>query len=59
MNNRAMIQTAKIIGTGMATTGLTGTGIGIVFSALILNVAKNPSLKSQLFAHAILGFLFS
>jgi F-type H+-transporting ATPase subunit c len=32
-----MIQAAKIIGTGMATTGLTGAGIGIgvVFGVLI------------------------
>ena len=33
-----MIQSAKIIGTGLATTGLigAGAGIGIVFGALIL-----------------------
>ena len=44
-----MIQSAKIIGTGMATTGLigAGVGIGIVFGALILGVARNPSLKNQ------------
>ncbi|CRL31306.1 unnamed protein product [Penicillium camemberti] len=35
-----MLQSAKIIGTGMATTGLIGAGIGIglVFGALILGV---------------------
>jgi F-type H+-transporting ATPase subunit c len=42
-----MIQAAKIIGTGLATTGLigAGVGIGVVFGALILGVARNPSLK--------------
>jgi len=35
-----MIQAAKIIGTGLATTGLigAGVGIGVVFGALILYV---------------------
>ncbi len=53
-----MIQVAKIIGTGLATTGLigAGVGIGIVFGALILGVARNPSLRGQLFSYAILGF---
>ena len=39
-----MIQAAKIIGTGLATTGLIGAGIGIgiVFGALILGVSRNP-----------------
>lgn len=56
-----MIQAAKIIGTGLATTGLigAGAGIGVVFGALILGVARNPSLKGQLFSYAILGFAFS
>ncbi|KAI5849676.1 ATP synthase subunit 9, mitochondrial [Durotheca rogersii] len=53
-----MIQVAKIIGTGLATTGLTGAGIGIgiVFGALIVGVARNPSLRAQLFSYAVLGF---
>src|SRR3954467_11110602 len=56
-----MIQAAKIIGTGLATTGLIGAGVGIggVFGALILGVARNPSLRGQLFSYAILGFAFS
>jgi F-type H+-transporting ATPase subunit c len=56
-----MIQTAKIIGTGIATTGLIGAGIGIgiVFGALILGVARNPALRGQLFSYAILGFAFA
>ena len=56
-----MVQCAKIIGTGIATTGLigAGVGIGVVFGALILGVARNPSLKNQLFSYSILGFAFS
>ena len=56
-----MIQAAKIIGSGLATTGLigAGVGIGVVFGALILGVARNPSLRSQLFSYAILGFAFA
>jgi F-type H+-transporting ATPase subunit c len=55
-----VIQVAKIIGAGLATIGLigAGAGIGVVFGALILGVARNPSLKSQLFSYAILGFSF-
>jgi F0F1-type ATP synthase membrane subunit c/vacuolar-type H+-ATPase subunit K len=30
-------------------------GIGVVFGALILGVARNPSLQAQLFSYAILG----
>lgn len=33
----------------------TGIEIGVVFGALILGVAKNPSIRGQLFAYAILG----
>jgi F-type H+-transporting ATPase subunit c len=56
-----MIQSAKLIGTGLATTGLIGAGIGIgvVFGALILGVSRNPMMKGQLFNYAILGFAFS
>lgn len=56
-----MLQASKILGTGMATTGLIGAGIGIgiVFGALILGVARNPALRGQLFTYAILGFAFS
>jgi F-type H+-transporting ATPase subunit c len=56
-----LIQAAKIIGTGLATTGLigAGVGIGVVFGALIIGVSRNPALRGQLFAYAILGFAFS
>ena len=56
-----MKEMAKIIGTGIATTGLigAGVGIGIVFGCLILGVARNPSLRRKLSSYAILGFAFS
>lgn len=43
-----MTQAAKIIGTGLTTTGLIGggLGIGIVFGAIIIVVARNPSLRA-------------
>ena len=52
-----MLQAAKIIGTGLATTGLigAGVGIGVVFGALIIGVSRNPSLRGQFFSYAILG----
>lgn len=39
-----MIKAAKIIGTGLATTGLIGVGVGIdvVVGALIIGVSRNP-----------------
>lgn len=55
-----MLQAAKVLGTVMATTGLIGAGVGkgIVFVALISSVARNPSLRGQLFSYDILGFAF-
>jgi F-type H+-transporting ATPase subunit c len=54
----AMIAAAKIQGAGMATVGLAGAGAGIgsVFGGLIQGVARNPSLRPQLFQFAVLGF---
>ena len=53
-----LVQVAKIIGSGLATIGLAGAGVGIglVFGSLIEAVARNPSLRPQLFSYAILGF---
>ena len=56
-----MILLEKIIEIGLANTELigAGVGIGIVFGALILGVARNPSLRGQLFSYAILSFTFA
>lgn len=53
-----MLQSAKMIGAGIATIALLGVGIGIgsVFSALISAVSRNPSVTKQVFGYAILGF---
>lgn len=49
---------AKLIGAGLATISIAGSGvgIGIVFGSLINGVARNPKLTKQLFSYAILGF---
>ncbi|MEY2916518.1 MAG: hypothetical protein RIS73_232 [Bacteroidota bacterium] len=48
----------KLVGAGVATTGMIGVGVGVgtVFGSLISSFSRNPSLKKQLFAYAILGF---
>ena len=53
-----LLQAAKYVGAGIATIGLAGAGVGIgvVFSALILGISRNPSLKDEMFKMAILGF---
>lgn len=53
-----ILESAKVLGAGIATIGLSGVGIGIgsVFSSLISGAARNPSLKEQLFTYAMLGF---
>ena len=53
-----MLLSAKVIGAGLSTIGLSGAGIGIglVFAALISSTSRNPSVKSDLFTYAILGF---
>ena len=56
-----MQEAAKLIGAGLATIGVAGSGIGIgtVFGSLITGYARNPSLKQQLFGYAVLGFALS
>lgn len=52
------LSSAKLIGAGLATISLAGSGvgIGIVFGSLITSVARNPKMTKQLFSFAILGF---
>ncbi|XP_022709496.1 ATP synthase lipid-binding protein, mitochondrial-like [Varroa jacobsoni] len=59
--SRDIDSAAKFIGAGAATVGVAGSGAGIgsVFGSLIIGYARNPSLKQQLFAYAILGFALS
>merc|ERR1711970_1591737 len=51
--NRDIDTAAKFIVAG------SGAGIGTVFGSRIIGYARNPSLKSQLFSYAILGFALS
>jgi F-type H+-transporting ATPase subunit c len=53
-----IVQASKLIGAGLTTLGLIGAGVGIgqIFAALIGGIARNPTLKDELFRAAILGF---
>jgi F-type H+-transporting ATPase subunit c len=53
-----LVESAKLIGSGLATISLAGSGvgIGIVFGSLVLGIARNPKTLKQLFVYAILGF---
>jgi len=53
-----LTSSAKLIGAGLATIGVVGAGagIGIVFSALILVISRNPSKEPRLFQLTLLGF---
>ncbi len=53
-----MIKVGQLIGAGLATISLAGSGIGIgvVFGALVLGTARNPQVRKLLFGYTILGF---
>jgi F-type H+-transporting ATPase subunit c len=53
-----MLEASKLLGAGLATISISGTGVGIglIFSALINSIARNPALTKNLFVWAILGF---
>lgn len=44
-----MLAAAKYIGSGIATLGLIGAGIGVgtVFASLIQGVSRNPSVRGE------------
>lgn len=52
------LESARMIGAGIAVIGLfgVGSGIGAIFSSLISAVARNPAARPQVFGLAILGF---
>jgi F-type H+-transporting ATPase subunit c len=58
IHERAITQGAKYIGSGLATIGLTGAGvgIGIVFGAFVYSISKSPELRQELFSSSLLGF---
>jgi F-type H+-transporting ATPase subunit c len=53
-----LLQSAKLIGSGLATISIAGTGVGIgvIFGALITAYSRTPEHNKQLFTYAILGF---
>ncbi len=52
------IESARLLGAGLAVIGLGGVGIGIghIFSSLISAIARNPSTQNIVFGRALLGF---
>ncbi len=52
------LQSAKMIGAGLAVIGLggVGAGIGSIFASLISSIARNPSARAQVFPMSMLGF---
>ncbi len=55
------IQVAKIFGAAIAIVPLFGVAIAIgqIYSTLISSVARNPSVKKDVFPMAIMGFAFT
>lgn len=51
----------KLLGAGLATISMAGSGVGIglVFAGLMNSVSRNPNFLNQLFIYAILGFALS
>jgi F-type H+-transporting ATPase subunit c len=52
------VESARMIGAGLAVVALAGVGLGIgmIFSSLITAIARNPSARDQVFPVGILGF---
>ena len=52
------VQSARMIGAGIAVIALLGVGIGIgnIFATLISSIARNPAARNQVFGIGILGF---
>ena len=52
------VEAAKMIGAGLAVIALAGVGVGIgnIFSALVISIARNPAARSEVFGIGILGF---
>lgn len=53
-----MVVGSKMLGAGIATTALSGVGIGIglIFHGLSEAAAKNPRMATKLFNWTVLGF---
>jgi len=53
-----ILDAAKLVGAGLATISIAGTGVGIglIFAALISAYSRTPEHVKQLFTYAILWF---
>ena len=51
----------KFIGMGLTALGMLGAaiGVGLVFSALLQGIARNPGAKNQLMVPAFIGAAFA
>jgi len=58
MDYTVVLTASKMVGSGLATIGLVGAGVGVgvVFGSLLLSLSRNPQLEKSLFSYAILGF---
>jgi len=56
--SEALIEHGKLLGSGLATIGLVGAGVGVgvVFGSLVSSLARNPGEYDLLFRNALLGF---
>lgn len=61
VNLLSLLAGSKAIGAGIATVGVAGSGIGIglIFGAFFLAVAKHPEIEKPIFPYVILGFALS
>ena len=52
------IESAKMIGAGLAVIGLGGVGVGIgnIFASLISAISRNPASRPEVFPMSMLGF---
>ncbi len=52
------LESARMIGAGLAAIGVIGAGVGIgsIFSSLIATVGRNPSVQQRVFPFAMIGF---
>ena len=52
------LSSARLVGAGVATVGLSGpgVGIGIVFGSYILGMSRNPGKEGASFKYCIMGF---
>jgi F-type H+-transporting ATPase subunit c len=53
-----LLSLGKLLGAGLATSGLAGAGVGIgnIFGSLITGISRNPAHTDSLIAIAVLGF---